>query len=114
MGNITGGSPYDAGEKGVIQVPYTIAQGGQPLKKASDANLQDAAKLIEKRNISKLATKYLGLSSEQIHGRDIFSVLKLWRDAIPGQGSKKVRWTSNAFISGSISAHNQCVYGGGV
>ena len=44
------------------------------------------------------ATKYLGLTSQQIEGRDVFSVLKLWRDAMPYQGFKEVRVKISIFF----------------
>ena len=65
-------------------------QAADPFNKAKDYQLKQAAKCIEENNIAKLATKYLGLSSKLISGRDVFSVLKLWRDAMPYQGSKQV------------------------
>ena len=66
------------------------AQAADPFNKPKDFQLQQAAKCIEQKSLTKLATKYLGLSSKQISGRDAFSVLKLWRDAMPYQGSKQV------------------------
>ena len=66
-------------------------QASGVFKKATDDDLRDASKFIAESNLSKLATKYLGLTSQQILGRDVFSVLKLWRDAILYQGSKQVR-----------------------
>ena len=62
-------------------------------KKATDDDLCNASKFITESNISKLATRYLGLTSQQIEGRDAFSVLKLWRDAMPYQGSKEVTFS---------------------
>ena len=63
----------------------------EKFKTATDDDLRNASKFIVKSNISKLATKYLGLISQEIHGRDVFNVLKLWRDAMPYHGSKQVR-----------------------
>ena len=65
--------------------------GSPVFEKATDNYLRNASKFITESNISKLATKYLGLTSQQIEGRDVFDVLKLWRDAMPYQGSKRVR-----------------------
>ena len=47
---------------------------------------------IDESNISKLATKYLGLTSQQIRGRDVFNVLRLWRDAMPYKVKKRGVW----------------------
>ena len=64
---------------------------GRPVfKKATDDQLRNASKFIAATNLSKLATRYLGFASQNILGRDAFDVLKLWRDAMPGQGSKEV------------------------
>ena len=65
---------------------------GGPLafKKASDDDLRNATKFIAASNMSKLATRYLGLTSQQILGRNVFNVLKMWRDAMPYHGSKQV------------------------
>ena len=64
--------------------------GGQCFEKATDVHLRHAARFIDGKSISKFATRYLSLTSQQISGRDVFNVLKLWRDASPYQGSKKV------------------------
>ena len=65
--------------------------GSDVLEKATDDDLRNASKFIAASNMSKLATKYLGLTSQQIIGRDVFNVLKMWRDAMPFQRSKCVR-----------------------
>ena len=76
-----------------------VADGSSGIfKKASDTDLRQAAMFIEEKNIAKLATKYLGLSSKQISGRDVFGVLKLWRDAVPFQGFKEVRFHYLSFF----------------
>ena len=62
-----------------------------PLKKATSKELREAAKFVHANSKSKFATKYLGLTLAEINGRDVFSVLKLWRDAMPYQGSKQVQ-----------------------
>ena len=67
-----------------------IVDAGHPFRKATDAQLQLATKFIDQSNITGLATRYLGLTSQEIEGRDVFSVLKLWRDSMPFQGSKEV------------------------
>ena len=59
-------------------------------EKASEDDLRNASKFIAESNLSKLVTRYLGLTSQQIIGQDVFGVLKLWRDAMPFQGSKQV------------------------
>ena len=74
-----------------------IGQSAEKFKKATDANLQDAAKFIDQTNIPRIATRFLGLTLTQISDMDGFSVLKLWRDAMPYQGSKEVPSISNAF-----------------
>ena len=87
-----------------------ILQAGTTFQKATDANLQDAAKFIDQSNIHRIATRFLGLTLPQISGMDGFSVLKLWRDAWPFQGSKEVRWI---FRSGSRTAFRQRLHGEG-
>ena len=78
----------DAGSSIYSKVGFLLASG--ELKKATDNDLHNASKFIAESNVSKLATKYLGLTSQQIEGRDVFDVLKLWRDAMPYQGFKDV------------------------
>ena len=52
-------------------------EGSHPFRKATDTQLQQAAKFINESNVSQLATKYLRLTLQEIDGRDVFNVLKL-------------------------------------
>ena len=65
-------------------------EGGYVFTKATDDQLHNASKFIAESRLFQLATRYLGLTSQEILGRDAFSVLKLWRDATPDKGSKEV------------------------
>ena len=67
-------------------------QGARPFRKAKDTDLMNACKFIENGILVKLATKYLGMSVDQISGLNVFNVLKKWRDDKPYQGSKQVQY----------------------
>ena len=86
-------------------------EGRPVLEKATDDHLRNTSKFIAESNLSKLATTYLGLTSQEILGRDAFEVLKLWRDAMPGQGSKEVcvtaagKWLQVGYAKGSYGSY---------
>ena len=65
-------------------------EGSCLFTKATDDDLRNASKFIAESRLFQIATRYLGLTSQEILGRDAFHVLKLWRDAMPDKGSKQV------------------------
>ena len=81
--------------KSVKPVAYAASD---MFEKATDDDLRNASKFITESNLSKLATRYLALTSQQTEGRNVFDVLKLWRDAMPYQGSKQVRVETRQFF----------------